>query len=108
MTRRGKLSTDPGRPPGLARGRVTALCVIWIMAFLLLLGRLADLQLLRARALQIIAIRQQLESLTLPAARGSITDRSGRPLAINVEVESVYAVPRAVTETSPWKMPGSP
>ncbi|HVI85390.1 MAG TPA: hypothetical protein VNA86_08735, partial [bacterium] len=79
---------------------MTALCVIWIMAFLLLLGRLADLQVLRARALQLIATRQQLESLTLPAARGSITDRGGRPLAINVEVESVYAVPRAVADNA--------
>jgi cell division protein FtsI/penicillin-binding protein 2 len=98
MTRRDKLTTDPGRPPGLPRGRVTTLCVIWILAFALLLGRLADLQVLRARSLQLIATRQQLESLTLPAARGSITDRGGRPLAINVEVDSVYAVPRAVTD----------
>jgi cell division protein FtsI/penicillin-binding protein 2 len=98
MTRRGKLAAEPGEPARLVRRRVTTLFVIWIVAFSLLLGRLADVQVFHAHALQRMAMRQQLESLKLPARRGLIVDRNGRPLAINVEVQSVYAVPHAIND----------
>ncbi|MHB8732904.1 MAG: peptidoglycan D,D-transpeptidase FtsI family protein [bacterium] len=59
---------------------------------------MADLQIVRAGALARLAVRQQLESLRLPGRRGQILDQAGRPLAINVEVDSVYAVPKAIDD----------
>ena len=82
----------------MPRGRLAALAVVWIVAFALLAMRMVDLQVVRGGALGRLAMRQQLESLRLPGRRGLIVDRAGRPLAINVEVDSVYAVPRAIDD----------
>ncbi len=57
-----------------------------------------DLQVIRAHTLAALAARQQTETIHLPAPRGLILDRAGRFLAINVESDSVYAVPRAIDD----------
>ncbi len=72
------------------------LLAVWICAFAVLLLRMVDLQVLRAHSLQRLAVRQQIESIQFPGHRGVILDRTGRPLAVNVEMDSVYAVPRAI------------
>ena len=84
--------------PGVPPVRLAALAVAWIVAFAILAVRMVDLQVVRAGALGRLAVRQQLASLQLPGRRGLIVDRAGRPLAINVEVDSVYAVPRAIDD----------
>jgi len=96
MNRRSRRAA-PGEPD-VARWRLATLSVVWIVAFGLLLARMVDLQVVRAGALTRLAVRQQLESLRLPGRRGQIVDRAGRPLAINVEVDSVYAVPKAIED----------
>ena len=88
----------PGGPEGVARWRLVALAGVWIVALGLLVVRMIDLQVVRAGALARLAVRQQLESLRLPGRRGQIVDRAGRPLAINIEVDSVYAVPKAIED----------
>jgi cell division protein FtsI/penicillin-binding protein 2 len=95
MTKRTK-TAGPGAPAGVPRWRVTALFAFWLVTLALLLGRLLDLQVLHANGLQRLAIRQQLESLKLPGRRGMIVDRGGRQLAVNLEADSVYAVPQAI------------
>lgn len=85
-------------PDGVGRGRLAVLAGVWLCAFGLLLVRMVDLQIVRAGALGRLAVRQQLESLRLPGRRGLILDRAGRPLAVNVEVDSVYAVPSAIDD----------
>ncbi|HLW46439.1 MAG TPA: penicillin-binding protein 2 [bacterium] len=72
------------------------LSVVWITALVLLCIRMIDLQIVRAGPLGRLAARQQFESVRLPGRRGLIVDRAGRPLAVNVDADSVYAVPRAV------------
>jgi len=84
--------------PDVARGRLAVLAAIWLAALALLVVRMVDLQVVRRGVLTRLAIRQQLESLRLPGRRGLILDRDGRPLAINVEVDSVYAVPKAIDD----------
>ncbi|HEV2438625.1 MAG TPA: peptidoglycan glycosyltransferase, partial [bacterium] len=86
MNRRSRRAA-PGEPD-VARWRLATLSAVWIVAFGLLAGRMVDLQVVRAGALARLAVRQQLESLRLPGRRGQIVDRAGRPLAINVEVDS--------------------
>jgi len=88
----------PAARDGVSAWRVTAVFVVWAFACLCLLGRMVDVQVIRGGALQRLALRQQLESVQIPGRRGLIVDRVGRPLAMNVEVDSVYAVPRAIDD----------
>ncbi len=88
----------PGARGAVARWRITVWLAAWIVVFSLLLLRMVDLQVVRAGVLTRLAIRQQIESIQLPGRRGLILDRMGRPLAVNVEVDSVYAVPRAIED----------
>jgi cell division protein FtsI/penicillin-binding protein 2 len=97
MTLRGRRPA-PGAPQRVARWRVAALSTVWILCLVLLLGRMVDLQVIRAGALARLALRQQIESVEIPGRRGLIVDRAGRPLAVNVEAASVYAVPRAISD----------
>jgi cell division protein FtsI/penicillin-binding protein 2 len=90
----------PGAPTGVARWRMIVLFGAWILVFALLFVRMVDLQVVRAGSLARLAMRQQIESIQIPGRRGLIVDRMGRPLAVNVEVESIYAVPRAIGEPS--------
>jgi cell division protein FtsI (penicillin-binding protein 3) len=56
------------------------------------------LQVLARPALQERAEVQQQHTMKLDPRRGTIYDRNGRELAVSVEVESVYAVPRAIED----------
>lgn len=60
--------------------------------------RLVQLQVVRGSRLQSIAQRQRLATIVLDPHRGRLLDRRGRPLAINVEATSIYAVPSAITD----------
>lgn len=99
MTKRPKASPQ-GPFPGVSRWRITAVFTAWIALFALLGGRLFDLQVLHGHTLQRLAIRQQLESIRLPGARGIILDRTGSRLAVNVEADSIYAVPSAIPDAA--------
>lgn len=71
-------------------------------AFLLLLGaaaaRAAYFGSVRAPALQRAATTQQVEKLTLPAPRGTITDRKGVELAVSEAAADVSADPYIVKD----------
>src|SRR5207302_11121780 len=97
MTRRSR-GSHPGASPPLSRWRIAAVFVAWIAAFALLGARLVELQVIHAGALQRLASRQHLGTLRLPGRRGLILDRRGALLAVNVEADSVYAVPRIIPD----------
>jgi cell division protein FtsI/penicillin-binding protein 2 len=71
-------------------------------AFLLLLGaalaRSAWLQLVEGPEYAAMALRQHRETVVVPAARGTIVDRNGQPLAIGRLATTVYANPRQVDD----------
>jgi cell division protein FtsI (penicillin-binding protein 3) len=85
------------RPP---LRRLIAMFVFFAFALLSIVVRLAVLQVSRAEAYQDEAMQQRVSTVTLPAWRGRILDRSGEPLAMSVPARDVYADPRYVT--SPW------
>ncbi len=101
-----------GHPPGRRSFRHAAEAdaehrrLIQVRAALLLLGlalatlgmgaRLVSLHVVQAGALEQIAERQQLGTLILDPRRGRLLDRSGRPLAVNVDVESIFAIPSKI------------
>jgi cell division protein FtsI/penicillin-binding protein 2 len=71
-------------------------------AFLLLLGaalgRAAWLQVVKGPEYAAMALRQHRETVVVPAARGTIVDRNGQPLAIGKLTTTVYANPRQVDD----------
>ena len=81
---------------GMRGRRMTVFCVILAVWGVLVLGRLAQLQLAQGSRYRARAQRQQERRIELPGRRGSILDREGRDLAVSVEVSSVYAIPEEV------------
>lgn len=65
-----------------------------------ILFRLVTLQVLQAAELTARADRQHQKSMTLEGARGTVTDRHGKVLAMNVEVPSVFGVPASLDSAS--------
>ena len=85
----------------LSRGRRYVLLLLLLCGFGVVLFRLVTLQVLQAAELSIKADRQHQKTVSLEGARGTIVDRHGKVLAMNVEVPSVFGVPN--TLDSPLK-----
>jgi len=82
----------------LIRGRAAILFGFVIVVLSALVGRLIQLQAIQAPRLQSIAQAQQLASLPLAPRRGRIFDRLGRPLVVNLDAPSIYAVPQRIVD----------
>ncbi|HKY73311.1 MAG TPA: penicillin-binding protein 2 [Nitrospira sp.] len=81
---------------GPSRGRRYFLLVLMLVGFGGILFRLVSLQVLQASELTARADRQHQKSVTLEGARGTVTDRHGKVLAMNVEVPSIFGVPTSL------------
>jgi cell division protein FtsI/penicillin-binding protein 2 len=79
-----------------ADARTRILLVAFIGLFALALGRTAYVQLVEGSRYERMATRQHRETIEIPAARGTIYDRTGEPLAIGEQATTVYADPRHV------------
>lgn len=80
----------------LSRGRRYVLLLLLLCGFGVVLFRLVTLQVLQAAELSAQANRQHQKTVSLEGARGTIVDRHGKILAMNVEVQSVFGVPNTV------------
>jgi cell division protein FtsI (penicillin-binding protein 3) len=60
--------------------------------------RLVHVQVLERPFFEKQSARQSERTITLDPRRGSIVDRAGRPLAVSVDAESLYAVPQDVAD----------
>jgi len=80
----------------LSRGRRYVLLLLLLCGFGVVLFRLVTLQVLQAAELSVQANRQHQKTVSLEGARGTIVDRHGKILAMNVEVPSVFGVPNTV------------
>jgi cell division protein FtsI (penicillin-binding protein 3) len=85
---------------GRIPGRVTTLVFILGCALLVLQARLVQLQVLQAPQLRAAARSQQEAVITLDPKRGPIYDRDGRALALSVDVDSVYADPSRIPDST--------
>jgi cell division protein FtsI (penicillin-binding protein 3) len=83
-----------GTPP---RRWVFFVAVLAVWA-LVVVGRLAQIQIVRGSAFAARARQQQERTVAISPRRGSILDRAGRELAVSVEVESIFAVPDKVED----------
>lgn len=87
------------KPPQLIpRGRLyTVVAGLGLLAAGLL-ARAVELQVLRTDFLKDEGSRRYLREVAIPAHRGSITDRHGRPLAVSTPVSSVWGNPQELVD----------
>jgi len=78
--------------------RIRLLLAVFVFAFGLTFLRAAWLQGVRAASFGRLASSQHSEDVVIPAARGTIYDRTGLQLAIGEQAQTVYADPRQVTD----------
>ena len=81
-----------------ANRRIRLLLGVFVLAFGLTFLRAAWLQGVRAASFGKLASNQHSENVVIPAARGTIYDRTGVQLAIGEQAQTVYADPRQVTD----------
>ena len=75
--------------------RIVVACGL-VVAFILVIVRLVNLQVLQAAELTVKADRQHQKNVTLEGARGTIYDRNSKVLAMNMDVPSVFGVPTSL------------
>ncbi len=83
---------DPTR-----RLRVALVCIGFVIS--LFAGRLVQLQGMEYGKYRAIAQRERLQTIQIPAVRGSIQGADGRPLAMTVQANLVYADPTQMKGT---------
>ena len=76
-----------------SRVRRYVLLLLLLAGFGLVLFRLVTLQVLQAETLSAKADRQHQKTISLEGPRGTIVDRHGKVLAMNMEVPSVFGEP---------------
>jgi len=87
-------------PDGLAmRARASAVLLLFFLGFLLVVVRAAWLAVGPDPRLTHKLAGQHERVVTVAPQRGSIVDRLGRPLAVSVELESVFADPELVEDS---------
>lgn len=84
--------------PGLTDRRIGLLFLVFIAALGLATLRAGWLGAVRAPALKRAAATQQVQTVALPAPRGTITDRNGTVLAVSEPASDVSATPYLVRE----------
>jgi cell division protein FtsI (penicillin-binding protein 3) len=92
---RPRTSTSPTRPNAWSGGnfqrRVRLIRLVMVLALLLLVGRLVDVQVVHSSSYQAAAAGESSTSVSLTALRGGIFARDGSPLAMSVPTDDVIA-----------------
>ena len=78
--------------------RVILISFFIFFSFVLVVGRMFQLQVLKKEQLYKLAARQQSSQIPLVPKRGTIYDRNENELAVSIEVDSAYAESKKVVE----------
>ena len=78
--------------------RIVFLACLLLVCFVLVIGRMFQLQVLKKEQLYKLAAQQQYVQIPLVPKRGTVYDSNGDELAASIEVESVYADARKVVD----------
>ena len=81
--------------------RFRLICLGVLGCLVVLLARVADLQLINHPMLEHEADQRSLRTVTLPTNRGTLLDRNGETLALSVPSRDIIADPQRVLEASP-------
>ena len=85
-------------PCGSYRWRAVLVRFVMLTGWIILVGRLIQLQATQHAQLQVRVARQSVHREVLPARPGDILDRSGQALAMTIECESLFAVPAKISD----------
>jgi len=78
------------------RERITFLFIIFIVFYFLLVYRLYNIQIVQSNKFEEIAQQEHLTSFSIEGERGNIYDRNLKKLAVNVNVQSLFAIPSKI------------
>jgi cell division protein FtsI (penicillin-binding protein 3) len=78
--------------------RIIFLSCLLFFCFVLIMGRMFQLQVLKKEQLYKLAAQQQHVQIPLVPKRGTVYDSKGNELAVSIEVDSVYADGRKVAD----------
>jgi cell division protein FtsI/penicillin-binding protein 2 len=78
--------------------RLVSLFVVFVLAFGAMATRLVSLQIIDGPAYAARASEQRSRQELIPARRGAIFDRSGEPLAISVDLQTLWTDPSQVED----------
>jgi cell division protein FtsI (penicillin-binding protein 3) len=95
-SRRGKAPLPP------IRLRLTVLLAVVFLAFLGIGARLVNLQARDQTHLQSLGVGQRVQTITVPAERGSIFDRNGVDLALSVPQTTIVADPHVIQDANAY------
>ncbi len=98
MAARSQQPKKTARPVAIRRWRINAILVVVAGAMLVVTVRLANLQIVQSRQLAEMASSEIKKQLPLNPRRGTIRDRAGNVLALDVDRESLFAVPHDITQ----------
>ena len=84
--------------PKAVKGRLAMVSLFLTALGLVLVGRLVQLQIIQHDRLAAQSDRQYLRTVEITSGRGNIYDRNRNQLATNIQVESVYADPKSITD----------
>jgi len=84
--------------PQAVQKRLKAVSLFLSVFGLVLVGRLVHLQVIQHDHLAAQSDKQYLRTVEITSGRGNIYDRNRNQLATNIQVESVYADPKSVTD----------
>ena len=73
--------------------RIIFLFIIFIILFLSLIYRLYNIQVIQRNKFEAIAQQEHLTSFSIEGERGNIYDRNYKKLAVNINVQSLFAIP---------------
>jgi cell division protein FtsI (penicillin-binding protein 3) len=106
MPEQKKIPPQPGAPPQQPeasqqpRGRFFTLKLAFALFFVVIAGRLIQIQVLEASKYQTIARKQYEQTFVLPAVRGNMYDRNSNVLASNSMFVSFAADPKVVGDNA--------
>lgn len=82
------------------RVRIRFVGFLFVLAFVLVVARAFQLQVLGQETWQRRAERQHQKIIPLTAQRGTIYDRNGEEMALSIEVDSIFVDPQKVTDAA--------
>lgn len=99
MSKKRSPKTGPkGKNRMMYRRTQFLMAVCGIVAFIVLVGRLFQMQILQHDFYESKAISQQLRETTVPAKRGAIYDRNMNILAMSVSTSNIYISPAEIAQ----------
>ena len=100
MSKKQRRQVDPSRRARrtIQRRTLYFLLIFGVFSFMLLFTKIYDLTINRHEEMQERAAKQQTQSTTISASRGTIYDRNGKTLAVSATADTVFLDPAIIQE----------